>query len=151
VNGTGGAAARRSSLETLELAMPTVNDVELIGGDHQRFNSVDIDGVLERISNAGVAINGIREVSAYLASHMDLLGVVDCLPTMLVMEPRVPIARTSTLEIYHDPEIEDEYLRLSLHSGTFEYPFIEVLDRFQAWLAVELKNKSGWFQVSPTF
>jgi hypothetical protein len=131
--------------------MSTVNDVELIGGDDQRLNGTDVEGVLERISKAGVAINGLREVSAYLGNHMDLLGVVDRLPTVLTMEPGMRIAPTSTLEIYHDPEIGDEYLRLSLHSDTFEYPLIEVLDRFRAWLAVELQNKTGWFQVSPAF
>jgi hypothetical protein len=131
--------------------MSTVHDIESFAGNHEKLDDRDISAALERVAKAGVAIIGIAEVSTYLANHADLLGVVDYLPTMLAMEHALPTAAMPSLEIYHDPEIDDEYLRLSLCSETFEGTLIEVLDRFQAWLAVELGNKSGWLQVLPAF
>jgi hypothetical protein len=56
-----------------------------------------------------------------------------------------------TLLLYHDPEIDDQYLTLYLRLDSYQANTMDLIDSFSRTFDDALKNKSGWLVITTDF
>lgn len=89
------------------------------------------------------------EVTGYLGSHEDLMEVVS-LASRCAREEFGDRAELS-LELYHDPEIADEYLTLYVRLPVYDKQLLSRLDDVRSRYRDLLADRSGWFHVTTDF
>lgn len=105
--------------------------------------------VLNKILSHRVKTPSQREVWDYLLQHID---VIDILPSITRVTSDAFNADTQlSLELYHDPEIEDMYLAVFARSGHYDEQFLEVIKHVRAIYTELLTGKSGWILVTTDF
>jgi len=96
-----------------------------------------------------IEIQNVTEVKYYLRSHEDILDLV-CGVCKGVREYFTSNTQLS-LEVYHDPEIEDEYLTLYVRQEDYERDILKKIKVILLGYSDFLKGKSGWFLVTTDF
>jgi hypothetical protein len=108
-----------------------------------------IESMLASVESAGVRIPMRDEVYFYLIRHHDL---TDLVPVVVgAAWDRFGDRAQLSLEVYRDPEIEDEYLTLYVRQQRYDP---EIMDRIkEAWLDYQdkLVGKSGWLLLTTDF
>ncbi len=100
-----------------------------------------------------VAVPRPDEVQAYLEGHPDLAAVVPtvCQYTRAEFGEQPALS----LEVYHDPEIEDSHLALYLRLFSYDPNLFSridnVWDRVEKDRGVDLCAMSGWMTIHPEF
>ena len=56
-----------------------------------------------------------------------------------------------SLEVYHDPEIEDEYLTLYVRQADYDEHVLSTIEDIRAGYEGELAGRSGWLLVTTDF
>ncbi len=110
--------------------------------------STRINYCLSAVQRDGIALQDSNAIRRYLQQLPDMIGL---LPRVSSASPEYIDSRAAlSLEVYHDPEIADEYLtflvRLPKDADAFH-----VSDNIQTLLhsfAEELTYTSGWFIIT---
>ena len=89
-----------------------------------------------------------EDVVKYLSKHQDLIGIM---PDMLQLAVEELKGVKLRLEVYHDPEIEDEYLILYARFPSYTQDLIEKIDAVGKKCISFLTDKSGWLIVTTDF
>jgi hypothetical protein len=95
-----------------------------------------------------VTIPDVPSVSTYLVKHYD---------TVPLLEHFASKVRTCfgdaevTLELYTDPEIDDEYLTIYVRKAEMEQADLEMIDRLSDEFSSEIAPLSGWVALMPDF
>ncbi|MBI2864726.1 MAG: hypothetical protein HYX94_09225 [Chloroflexi bacterium] len=99
--------------------------------------------VLKSLKPKGILVPDLPEVTNYLLVHSDL---VDLLPCVSAYARKLLGADTQlSLEIYRDPEIEDEYLTFCVRQDHYQGNILELIDRVYAACGNEFGRISGGF------
>jgi hypothetical protein len=96
-----------------------------------------------------IEIQNVAEVKYYLRSHEDILDLV-CGVCKGVRE-HFPSNTQLSLEVYHDPEMDDEYLTLYVRQEEYETDILRKIKVILSGYSDFLKGKSGWFLVTTDF
>jgi|GEM_PF-1489539 len=105
---------------------------------------------LRELRDLGVKIPNPAEVKEYLRRYDDMLGLVSAVCRVARTEC-FPNGTQLSLELYHDPEIEDEYLTLYVRQEDYERDILKKIKAILSGYGDRLADKSGWFLVTTDF
>ena len=111
--------------------------------------TTNIEQVLKLLAFYGIEVPRPDEIRAYLSKHLDMADLLSavCLETLHQLGDRVQLS----LEVYHDPEIEDEYLVLYARQKEYDEDLLERLDAISNQYEECLVDKSGWLLLTTDF
>lgn len=89
------------------------------------------------------------DVRQYLMKHPDMAAVVGSTCERARRNARSPLQLS--LELYRDPEIDDEYLSLYLRQPTYGKELLRLIEHLNRQSDVEMKGRSGWMLISTDF
>jgi hypothetical protein len=88
-------------------------------------------------------------VRDYLDRYPDITHL---LPSVCsVTRERFGIGTRLSLEVYHDPEIDDEYLTLYVRQKHYDKQIMKTIEDIWATYDEELAERSGWLHVTTDF
>lgn len=119
-----------------------------------KTRNMSIDDSLHAMQRGGIALQDSDAIRRYLQQHPDMIGL---LPRVSAAVPAYIDSRAAlSLEVYHDPEIADEYLtflvrlprdvdasHVSNNIQKLSHSFAEELTYTSGWLIITLDIKSA--------
>lgn len=108
-----------------------------------------IETVFNRLSSKQVTIPQPAEVSAYLLRYPDMMDILSSV--CKTVSERFERQTQLSLEMYHDPEIEDEYLTLYVRQNYYDKHILDIIEDISAEYEKKLTGKSGWLIVTTDF
>lgn len=112
-------------------------------------DTTQIKEVLDELEHSGVMLPQPEPVRGYLLHHPEM---VDLLPLVCKLaRDRLGLHTELSLEVYHDPEIEDEYLMLYVRQRAYASDILDVIEDINAEYEAALTDKPGWLLVTTDF
>jgi hypothetical protein len=96
-----------------------------------------------------VALPCAADVRDYLLRHEDMVDLVAA--ACQIASTRFGKTSRLYLEVYHDPEIEDEYLTLYIRREKYDEQILDDIESASAEYQEDLVGKSGWFLLTTDF
>ena len=109
---------------------------------------VEIETLLRGIREQGVVLGRIDQVREYLLQFPDLLDIV---PVVIYSTRKHFPEGQLTLDIYRDPEIEDQYLVLYVRLAHYDETTLDRLQKAEAAFLDALSDREGWIQLTTDF
>jgi hypothetical protein len=129
------------------------SNLESRDSHHLQINaeaSSQIEKVLDWLQHNQVAVSQPAEVRNYLIRHLDLTELI--LPVCQTARARFENRAKFYLEVYRDPEIDDEYLALYIRQKVYEDDVLKVIREIsRESLYRGLEGKKGWFTITTDF
>jgi len=108
-----------------------------------------IEAVLSWLLSKRIMIPQPAEVRDYLLRYPDMTNL---LPSVCKMAwEQFGMDTQLSLEVYHDPEIEDEYLTLYIRQQHYEEHILDIIEDICTQYEAELTGRSGWLLVTTDF
>jgi hypothetical protein len=109
----------------------------------------EIEAALSWLGSEGIVIPQPAAVRDYLLRYPDM---ADLLPLVCkVARERLGKDTQLSLELYRDPEIDDEYLTLYVRQENYDEHILEMLESVSAEYEEKLTESSGWLLVTTDF
>jgi len=108
-----------------------------------------IEEVLSELSLIPILIPQPAEVRSYLLSYPDIANLLP--PVCEMARERFGKFVQLSLEVYHDPEIEDEYLTLYVRQEHYDEQIMDEIEEICAAYETALIDTTGWFLVTTDF
>jgi hypothetical protein len=107
------------------------------------------DELLSPLESSGVFIPEPEDVEKYLLEHPDITRL---LPSICKTTWRITSGNARlSLEIYRDPEFNDESLLLLVRQSPYDERILEIIDSISDEYADEFDKLSGSFRVTTDF
>jgi hypothetical protein len=108
-----------------------------------------IEELLEHLKSDQIVIPNPEEVSDYLRQYPDIIDLVEfaCDETRDRFTPPTQLS----LELYRDPESDDEYLTLYVRQEKYEEDIMDVIEDVWSTYEHELTTKLGDFLITTDF
>lgn len=108
-----------------------------------------INKVLNSLLQNQIVIPQPDEVREYLIRYPDIIELLlsVCKTALKQLGKRAQLS----LEVYHDPEIKDEYLTLYVRQEHYDSHIMDMIENICAKYESELVGKSGWLLVTTDF
>jgi len=108
-----------------------------------------IEKMLKNLVLKGIYIPNPEEVKNYLYHYPDIADVVEsaCIETRNRFKPSTQLS----LELYRDPEIDDEYLTLYIRQKEYDDNIMDIIEDIWLIYSDELVLRSGDFLVTTDF
>ena len=108
-----------------------------------------IEELLEHLKSDQIVIPNPEEVSDYLRQYPDIIDLVEfaCDET----RDRFVLPTQLSLELYRDPEIDDEYLTLYIRQKEYEKNIMDKIEEIQSTYIDEIADKTGYFLLTTDF
>ena len=110
-------------------------------------DAATVDALLEGVGKDALLTNTPR-IREYLLQFVDLAEVVS--HAVEAAKQHFPEAQL-VLEVYRDPEIDDEYLALYVRLSRYDDTVMERIAAAEAEYLDRLAGKSGWIQFTTDF
>jgi hypothetical protein len=110
-------------------------------------DAAKVDALLERVAKDAQLANE-PQIRKYLLQFVDLAEVVP--HALEATRRRFPEAQL-VLDVYRDPEIDDEYLALYVRLSHYDDSVMERIAAAEAEYLHMLVDKSGWIQLTTDF
>ena len=110
-------------------------------------NAAKVDALLARIAT-GVQLSSESRIREYLLRFADTAEVVS--HAVEAAQRRFPEALL-VLDVYRDPEIDDEYLALYVRLSHYDDSVMERITAAESEYLEMLADKSGWIQLTTDF
>ncbi len=159
-NVTSGLEVARSrllsiwSFEQTWMALSVLLDTSIIALiEHQKVEQTsslvaEIESLLSQLQELGVGLGAQEEIREYLLKFPDLIEVIP----LAINAARVHLPEAQLfLEVYKDPEIEDQYLMLYVRVQNYDESVIERIEAAESDYIDLLIGKEGWLQMSTDF
>jgi hypothetical protein len=104
---------------------------------------------LQRVAAFSVRILRPKEVLVYLDRHPDMTDLLE--KASAQTEQEFGNDAELTLELYRDPEIDDQYLTLYVRQATYDKRIMDRIETVRARYRDALSDKSGWLHVTTDF
>ena len=112
------------------------------------FSIVEIEVLLDQIKEQSVKLKEIDQIRNYL---LRFPGLLDIIPKAIhSAKERFPEGQL-TLNIYQDPEIEDQYLVLYVRLAHYDETTLDRLQKAEAAFLDALSDREGWIQLTIDF
>lgn len=109
----------------------------------------EIEAALSRLGSEGIVIPQPATVRDYLLRYPD---IADLLPSVSkVARDRLGMRTQLSLEVYRDPEIDDEYLTLYVRQDNYDEHILDLIESISAEYEDKLAGRSGWLLVTTDF
>jgi hypothetical protein len=108
----------------------------------------EVVDIITNLKAMHVMIREPTEIGEYLQGHSDLGSLIS--PICSRLRKTFPADATLSLEVYHDPEIRDEYLTLCIRKNDDE-DILDRIDEAMAEFEQALGSVSGWLLVTTDF
>jgi len=108
-----------------------------------------IEEVLKQLHQDWIRIPKPAGVRDYLVRYPDLTSIL--LFVCKIARERVGVYPELSLEVYCDPEIEDEYLTLYIRQDYYDEDILDTIEDIRTQYEVNLTGKSGWLLVTTDF
>lgn len=108
-----------------------------------------IDILLECLQRNKILIPNLTKVRDYLASHPNLGGKIPAVYRWITDE--FPVDLNLSLEVYSDPEIEDEHLVLFIRQESYDQNILEKIDRVNNKVCDFIKDPSAVIHITTDF
>ena len=108
-----------------------------------------IEEVLNQFQQDWIIIPIPAEVRDYLLRYPDLTNLLPYVSKMV--RERVGLYTQLSLEVYHDPEIEDEYLTLYIRQEHYDENILNIIEDIRTQYEEKLIGRSGWFLLTTDF
>ena len=89
------------------------------------------------------------KVRSYLANFPDMTNTIPSICKMV--KDTVDKETQLSLEVYQDPEIEDEYLTLYIRKNHYDEGILDLIEKISENFQKELSKKLGWLVVTTDF
>jgi hypothetical protein len=109
----------------------------------------DIWNTLSAIQSKGIIVADPGSVFWYLSNHLDMVSLLLTICEVSI-EKFGDIAQLS-LDLYEDPEIDDQHLTLYVRQHVYQDNILELIDEVTEAVSPELEHKSGWLHVTTDF
>ena len=112
-------------------------------------NSLSIETMLEYLASIQVIVPNPEEVCDYLSRYPDIIELV-----MLACEEtrsRFLLSTQLSLELYRDPEIDDQYLTLYVRQSKYEENIMDKIEEIRLPYSDELADKTGYLLLTTDF
>ncbi len=110
---------------------------------------VEIEETLKYIQNRYIMIPDVSDVRDYLIRYPDIITIL-AIACEAALERFAANAMVS-LEVYHDPEIEDEYLTLYVRQQQYDADIMKKIKAVRAAYENMLVDKIGWLLLTTDF
>jgi hypothetical protein len=112
--------------------------------------SSQIEKVLDWLQHNQVTVSQPAEVLNYLTRHLDMTELI--LPVCKMARTRFENRAEFYLEVYRDPEIDDEYLALYVRQKVYDDDVLKMIREIsRESLYRGLEGKKGWFTITTDF
>lgn len=111
--------------------------------------TAQIETALRWLESSQVVVPSPAEVRDYLLRYPDMTALLVSV-SELARETFGTDAQLSA-EVYHDPEVEDEYLTLYVRQDTYDDHVLDMIDEIRVQYESALIGKSGWLLVTTDF
>ena len=108
-----------------------------------------IQAVLNQLHQDWIRIPKPNYVREYLLRYPDLINILPYVSKMV--RERVGLYTQLSLEVYHDPEIEDEYLTLYIRQEHYDENILNIIEDIRTQYEEKLIGRSGWFLLTTDF
>lgn len=108
----------------------------------------DITQVLRKLSEKEVFLRNTNYIRKYLLKFPDIINVLQLTVNMLIKQ--FPNAQL-IIDMYRDPEINDNYLVIYIRMKRYNKHFTKQLESVEAKLLDLLSNRTGWLQITTDF
>lgn len=108
-----------------------------------------IDTALSRISSGGIMIPQPAEVRGYLLRYPDIIDLL--MSVCKIARERFEMHTQLSLEVYHDPEIDDEYPTLYVRQENYDEQILDKIESICVEYEKAIAGKSGWLLVTTDF
>lgn len=108
----------------------------------------EINSLLSQLQELGIRLGTQDEIREYLLQFPDLIEVIPLAVNAAL--DHLPEAQLF-LEVYRDPEIEDQYLMLYARIQNYDDLVIERIEAAERKYIALLIGKEGWLQLSTDF
>lgn len=109
----------------------------------------NIKALLEFLKSNQILIPQPIGIEDYLLRHSDMIEVVQ-LATLLTLDSFKSNSQIS-LEVYQDPEVDDEHLTVCIRQIAYDENISDTIDEIFKKYEKELTGKSGWLVVMTDF
>jgi hypothetical protein len=108
-----------------------------------------IEEALRCLRHMGITLASPTNVRSYLLRH---IAMTDLLPLICsIAREEFGMEAELSLEVYHDPEIEDEYLTLYVRMKEYDDDFMQRIEAVSVEFEDMLSERSGWFLLTTDF
>ena len=119
-------------------------------GDQIVFDNIrKVEDILRELDRNAIKIPNIVAIREYLYKYDDMLELVErvCVYTRWFF----PVSTELSLEVYRDPEVDDEHLSLYVRQRPYNKNLMAMLKAITVSYLDELAFKSGWLSVTTDF
>jgi hypothetical protein len=109
----------------------------------------EIETSLSKLRSKVVELPNSEEVRDYLLKYSDMTHLLSYVTELL--REKIGWDPQLSLEVYHDPEIQDEYLTIYVRKDNYDEKFLDMIDDIGAEFEEYLIEKSGWLIVTTDF
>jgi hypothetical protein len=144
-------AKQQGAEGTVVSPSPSRGEVEVLRSKSNGDGDIasHIEQVLDQLRQNQIMVPQPAEVRSYLLHYAD---IIDLLPSVGKKAREYLGTQTQlSLELYRDPEIEDEYLTLHIRQKHYAPNILEVIENVSSEFDVELAEKSGWLLITTDF
>ena len=114
-----------------------------------RKRSAEVEAALSSLGSPDVVLPEREAVREYFLRHPDMSGPVKHACTL--SRERLGAGPQLSLEVYRDPEIEDEYLALFVRQEEYDEQVLDIIESISEQHREELAETSGWLLVTTDF
>ena len=107
------------------------------------------DSTLEDLVQKGLRLAKSKEIKAYLLLYPDMIDIVRTIGEDVLK--RFPRPSQVALELYQDPEIEDEHLTIYVRQYVYDDDILDVIDEIRLQFRESRATSSGWIHITTDF
>lgn len=115
--------------------------------DLENIRKVEV--LLRELDRNGIEIPNTVAIREYLYKYEDMVDLVE--RVSIYTRWFFPSGTELSLEVYHDPEVDDEHLSLYVRQCPYDKNLMTTLKAITATYLDELAFKSGWLSVTTDF
>jgi len=151
---SGGSYSGRYCTERMEvLSTEAVMNRDSDDADSKETNLtvslVYCDVVLAELQRKGIALPNPEDIRRNLLCHPDMTDLVKRICDDAL--DRFPRPSQVALELYQDPEIEDEHLTVYVRQYDYDDDILDVLDEVRLKFHEERATSSNWIHITTDF
>jgi len=114
-----------------------------------RPDPAEIDATLKDLQFEGIRIPDFADLKKYLINHPNMPSVLSAACGGALKE--FGSSAQLSLQVYRDPEIEDEYLTLYVRQERYDDDLLDKIDNVCAQYRQQLSRTSGWLILTTDF
>jgi hypothetical protein len=111
--------------------------------------NIQIGQVLSQVEALEILIPDSEDVRNYLLHFPDIIDLI--IPICELVKEKFKHPTQISLEVYHDPEIIDEYITIYVRQYSYERSVMKRIEEIETKYENELIDKEGWVIVTTDF